>query len=146
MTSYIVKSEHLKVSRDTLHNVTVIAYGALVMAIHRTNRSCLDMWPWNLPMCAISPFAGQNEPAFARYTFQVPVLEPTTPVVTVAPTHSSTVACSISPPAGTVLNAFDITCKASPFCSTGCSYCFKTDTGQNVSLRGIEYLSVGCNE
>ncbi|XP_075878911.1 polycystin-1-like protein 2 [Nelusetta ayraudi] len=117
MTTYIVKSEHLKVSRDTLHNVTVIAYG-------------------------------QKEPAFARYTFQIPVLEPTTPVVTVAPTHSSPVSCSISPPTGSVLNAFDITCKASTFCSKGCSYCFKTDTGNHLRCSDTEevkslYLPLG---
>ncbi|KAF7662063.1 hypothetical protein LDENG_00247400, partial [Lucifuga dentata] len=40
-----------------------------------------------------------------------------------APTPPS---CSISPPTGTVLDAFDITCQASSFCSAGCLYCFKS--------------------
>lgn len=87
-------------------------------------------------MYVSSSFAGNKEPGFARYTIPVPVLEPTVPVVTDAPADSSPVSCNIFPPTGTVLDAFDITCKASSFCSAGCSYCFRTDTGENVSLRG----------
>lgn len=87
-------------------------------------------------MYVSSSFAGNKEPGFARYTIPVPVPEPTIPVVTDAPADSSPVSCSIFPTTGTVLDAFDITCKASSFCSAGCSYCFRTDTGENVSLRG----------
>lgn len=87
-------------------------------------------------MYVSSSFAGNKEPGFARYTIPVPVLEPTVPVGTDAPADLSPVSCSIFPPTGTVLDAFDITCKASSFCSAGCSYCFRTDAGENVSLRG----------
>uniref|UniRef100_A0A8D3EA04 Polycystic kidney disease protein 1-like 2 n=1 Tax=Scophthalmus maximus TaxID=52904 RepID=A0A8D3EA04_SCOMX len=71
-TEYIVPSQHLKVSRDTLYNISVIAYGAILRI------------------------------------------------------------SSISPTSGTVLDAFNITCKPSPFCSAGCFYCFKTDQGEIV--------------
>nr|XP_020466514.1 polycystic kidney disease protein 1-like 2 [Monopterus albus] len=87
-TEYVVHSQHLKVSRDTLHNINVIAYG-------------------------------KKEPGFARYTLPLPI--PHTP------------SCSISPPSGTVLDAFDITCTPSSFCSAGCFYCFQTNTG--IHLR-----------
>ncbi|XP_058485671.1 polycystin-1-like protein 2 [Solea solea] len=110
---YIVQSQHLKVSRDTRQNITVIAYG-------------------------------NNELGFAKYTLPVPDPQPTEPPpsTTVAPTTEapttealtapSPPSCSISPTSGTVLDAFDITCKPSSFCSEGCSYCFKTDTGTHL--------------
>ncbi|XP_035483332.2 polycystic kidney disease protein 1-like 2 isoform X1 [Scophthalmus maximus] len=93
-TEYIVPSQHLKVSRDTLYNISVIAYG-------------------------------KNEPGFAKFTLPVPGPEPTEPAAT-------TTECSISPTSGTVLDAFNITCKPSPFCSAGCFYCFKTDQGKHL--------------
>lgn len=77
-------------------------------------------------------FTGKKEPGFAKYTFPIPGPEPTEPAATDAPTDPSPLSCSISPPSGTVLDAFDITCEASSFCSTGCFYCFKTDAGENV--------------
>uniref|UniRef100_A0A8C7X7D8 Polycystic kidney disease 1 like 2a n=1 Tax=Oryzias sinensis TaxID=183150 RepID=A0A8C7X7D8_9TELE len=40
--------------------------------------------------------------------------------------------CSISPPSGTVLQTFDITCEAKSFCEAGCLYCFKTSTGKDL--------------
>ncbi|XP_078114747.1 polycystin-1-like protein 2 [Sander vitreus] len=98
---YVVHSQHLKVSRDTLHNISVIAYG-------------------------------KSEPGFAKYTFPIPGAEPTEPAATDAPAEPRPPSCSVSPPSGTVLDAFDITCKASSFCSTGCLYCFKTDTGKHL--------------
>ncbi|XP_032371632.1 polycystic kidney disease protein 1-like 2 [Etheostoma spectabile] len=100
-TEYVVHSQHLKVSRDTLHNISVIAYGKSV-------------------------------PGFAKYTFPIPGAEPTEPAATDAPAEPRPPSCSVSPPSGTVLDAFDITCKASSFCSTGCLYCFKTDTGKHL--------------
>ncbi|XP_051235467.1 polycystic kidney disease protein 1-like 2 isoform X2 [Dicentrarchus labrax] len=107
-TEYVINSQHLKVSRDTLHNISVIAYG-------------------------------KKQPGFAKYTLPIPGPEPTEPaaqlvsgVTADAPTDPSPPFCSISPPTGTVLDAFDITCKASSFCSTGCLYCFKTDTGKHL--------------
>ncbi|XP_044057560.1 polycystic kidney disease protein 1-like 2 isoform X2 [Siniperca chuatsi] len=105
-TEYVVHSQHLKVSRDTLHNISVIAYG-------------------------------KKEAGFAKYTIPIPGPEPTEPsansaVTTDRPADTSPPSCSISPLSGTVLNAFDITCKASSFCSTGCFYCFKTDTGKHL--------------
>ncbi|KAK5935294.1 hypothetical protein CgunFtcFv8_020669 [Champsocephalus gunnari] len=101
ITEYVVHSQHLKVSRETSHNISVIAYG-------------------------------QNEPGFAKYTLPVPGPEPTEPAATDAPAELSPPSCSISPESGTVLDAFDITCQASSFCSTGCLYCFKTDTGKHL--------------
>ncbi|XP_036950669.1 polycystic kidney disease protein 1-like 2 isoform X1 [Acanthopagrus latus] len=97
-TEYVVHSQHLKTSRETLHNISVIAYSKTV-------------------------------PGFAKYTLPIPGPAPTEPAAPTAPTPPS---CSISPGSGTVLDAFDITCKATSFCSTGCSYCFKTDTGQHL--------------
>ncbi|XP_029281679.1 polycystic kidney disease protein 1-like 2 [Cottoperca gobio] len=94
-TEYVVHSQHLKVSRETLHNISVIAYGT-------------------------------NKTGFAKYTFTIPDPESAEPAATDAPS------CSISPQSGTVLDAFDITCKASSFCSSGCLYCFKTDTGKHL--------------
>ncbi|XP_022621079.1 polycystic kidney disease protein 1-like 2 [Seriola dumerili] len=95
-TEYSVHSQHLNVSRHTLQNISVIAYG-------------------------------KKKPGFAKYTLPLPGPEPTD-----APTDSSPPSCSISPTSGTVLDAFDITCKPSSFCSEGCFYCFKTDTGKHL--------------
>ncbi|XP_068452137.1 polycystin-1-like protein 2 [Clinocottus analis] len=100
-TEYFVHSQHLKVSRDALHNISVIAYG-------------------------------KDMPGFAKYTFPIPGPEPTEPAATEAPADNRPPSCSISPPSGSVLDAFDITCKSSSFCSTGCLYCFKTDTGKHL--------------
>nr|XP_046243263.1 polycystic kidney disease protein 1-like 2 isoform X2 [Scatophagus argus] len=105
-TEYVIHSQHLKVSRDTLNNITVIAYG-------------------------------KDKPGFAKYTLPIPGPEPTQPPATDAPTEPSPPSCSISPPSGTVLDAFDITCKASSFCSKGCSYCFKTDTGKHLRCSNV---------
>ncbi|XP_040894682.1 polycystic kidney disease protein 1-like 2 [Toxotes jaculatrix] len=105
-TEYIVHSQHLKVSRDTLHNISVIAYG-------------------------------KREPGFTKYTLPIPSPVPTEQAAnpretTDAPTDLSPPSCSISPTSGTVLDAFDMTCKPSSFCSAGCFYCFKTDTGKHL--------------
>ncbi|XP_042266661.1 polycystic kidney disease protein 1-like 2 [Thunnus maccoyii] len=100
-TELIVHSHLLKVSRDTLQNISVIAYG-------------------------------KNKTGFAKYTLPIPGPEPTELATTETPADHSAASCSISPLSGTVLDAFDITCKASPFCSTGCLYCFKTDTGKHL--------------
>ncbi|XP_029000907.1 polycystic kidney disease protein 1-like 2 isoform X2 [Betta splendens] len=96
-TEYVVLSQHLNMSRETLHNITVIAYG-------------------------------KTETGFAKYTLPVPGREPARS--SDGPTDPQPVSCSISPPSGTVLDAFDITCEPSPFCSAGCFYCFRTGTGQ----------------
>uniref|UniRef100_A0A668V1H7 Polycystic kidney disease 1 like 2a n=1 Tax=Oreochromis aureus TaxID=47969 RepID=A0A668V1H7_OREAU len=78
-----------------------------------------------------------KEPSFVKYTLPIPDPEPTEPptnlvFTTDAPMDPSVPSCSISPPSGTVLDAFDITCKTTSFCSTGCLYCFKTNTGESV--------------
>ncbi|XP_071766137.2 polycystin-1-like protein 2 [Centroberyx gerrardi] len=105
-TEYTVNSQHLIDAKDALDNITVIAYG-------------------------------KNEPGFARYTILIPGAMPTEPaaaseVTTGPPTTPSPPSCSISPLSGTVLDAFNISCKASSFCSTGCLYCFKTDSGKHL--------------
>ncbi|XP_026176225.1 polycystic kidney disease protein 1-like 2 [Mastacembelus armatus] len=92
-TEYAVQSQHLLVSMDTLHNITVIAHG-------------------------------KKDLGFAKYTLPIPGPEITTP--------AHPLSCSISPPSGTVLDAFDITCKAGSFCSSGCDYCIKTSTGTHL--------------
>ncbi|XP_054473206.1 polycystic kidney disease protein 1-like 2 [Anoplopoma fimbria] len=74
----------------------------------------------------------KNELGFAKYTFPIPGPEPTEPAATDAPADNRPPSCSISPSSGTVLDAFDITCKSSSFCSRGCLYCFKTDTGKHL--------------
>ncbi|XP_039867914.1 polycystic kidney disease protein 1-like 2 [Simochromis diagramma] len=103
---YTVHSQYLKVSRDMQQNITVIAYD-------------------------------KKEPGFVKYTLPIPDPEPTEPptnsvVTTDALMDPSVPSCSISPPSGTVLDAFDITCKTTSFCSTGCLYCFKTNTGTHL--------------
>ncbi|XP_076592785.1 polycystin-1-like protein 2 [Chaetodon auriga] len=61
----------------------------------------------------ISVFAyGQREPGFAKYTLPIPGPEPTAQTSTDAPPEPAPPSCSISPPSGTVLDAFNITCKA----------------------------------
>ncbi|XP_033504613.2 polycystin-1-like protein 2 [Epinephelus lanceolatus] len=100
-TEYTLHSQHLKVSRDTLQNISVIAYG-------------------------------KNEPGFARYIFPIPAPEPTEAAATDAAADSTSPSCSISPTSGTVLDAFDITCTVNSFCSAGCVYCLKTDTGKHL--------------
>ncbi|XP_054627000.1 polycystic kidney disease protein 1-like 2 [Dunckerocampus dactyliophorus] len=79
---------------------------------------------------------GKSELGYARYTLPIPDPEPTSraPVDPVPPT------CSISPPSGTILDAFDITCQASSFCSSGCLYCFKTDTGKHLRCSNTEVV------
>ncbi|XP_019954244.2 polycystin-1-like protein 2 isoform X2 [Paralichthys olivaceus] len=102
-TEYTVHKQHLKLSRDNLQNISVIAYD-------------------------------KKGAGFARFTLPVPDPEPTEPATnpTDAPTGPSPPSCSISPTSGTVLDAFDITCKPSSFCSAGCFYCFTTDTGKHL--------------
>ncbi|XP_071754722.2 polycystin-1-like protein 2 [Centroberyx gerrardi] len=45
--------------------------------------------------------------------------------------NSGSLSCSISPPIGTVLDAFNITCKTEIPCPN-CQYCFKTDEGKHL--------------
>ncbi|XP_071389094.1 polycystin-1-like protein 2 [Centroberyx affinis] len=45
--------------------------------------------------------------------------------------NSGSLSCSISPPNGTVLDAFNITCKTEISCPN-CQYCFKTDEGKHL--------------
>eukprot|EP00066_Takifugu_rubripes_P019390 XP_011608656.1 PREDICTED: polycystic kidney disease protein 1-like 3 [Takifugu rubripes] len=116
-TEYVVRSQQLKLSKETFRNISVVVYG-------------------------------KTEPGFASYTLPIPDAEPTKPSATGAPADPSPPSCSISPSSGTVLDAFDITCSASAFCSTGCSYCFKTDTGNHLrcstaaEVRSV-YLPLG---
>uniref|UniRef100_A0A8C3A6T3 Polycystic kidney disease 1 like 2a n=1 Tax=Cyclopterus lumpus TaxID=8103 RepID=A0A8C3A6T3_CYCLU len=119
-TEYVVHSQQLKVSRDVLHNISVIAYGAFSSYSH-------DVLFSN------------------AYTFPIPGPEPTKPAATEVPADTRPPSCSISPPSGTVLDAFDITCKTSSFCSTGCLYCFKTDTGENINANEVKsvFLPLG---
>ncbi|XP_077451223.1 polycystin-1-like protein 2 [Stigmatopora argus] len=68
---------------------------------------------------------GTSGLSFARYTLPIPDPEPTP-------------SCSIFPLSGTVLDSFDITCQASSFCSSGCQYCFQTDTGKHLRCSNVE--------
>ncbi|XP_061738629.1 polycystin-1-like protein 2 isoform X1 [Nerophis ophidion] len=77
---------------------------------------------------------GTSDLGYARYTLPIPDPEPTTQ----APADPQPPTCSISPPSGTVLDAFDITCQAGSFCPSGCLYCFKTDTGKHLRCSNIE--------
>uniref|UniRef100_A0A672I0K4 Polycystic kidney disease 1 like 2a n=1 Tax=Salarias fasciatus TaxID=181472 RepID=A0A672I0K4_SALFA len=104
---YSVHSQLLKVSRDKKENITVYAYGGFSQSI--VTSSFL--------------YTGKNVPGFAKYVLPVPDPEPSGP---------PELSCSISPPSGTVLDAFNITCKETSFCSTGCVYCFKTNTGKHL--------------
>ncbi|KAM4597252.1 polycystin-1-like protein 2 [Fundulus diaphanus] len=70
---------------------------------------------------------GEKVPGFAKYSIPIPGPE------TAVPSSSPAVpACSISPHSGTVLDAFKITCESTSFCSAGCFYCFKTNTGKHL--------------
>ncbi|KAM7014972.1 polycystin-1-like protein 2 [Tautogolabrus adspersus] len=75
---------------------------------------------------------GTREPGFVKFTLPIPGPDPTEPATTDAPADPTSLSCSISPPSGTVLDAFDISCKTNTFCSKGCVYCFKTDTGKHL--------------
>ncbi|XP_023806866.1 polycystic kidney disease protein 1-like 2 [Oryzias latipes] len=70
---------------------------------------------------------GKTVPGFVNYTLPVPGFHPE---VTFDP--PAVPSCSISPPSGTVLQTFDITCEAKSFCEAGCLYCFKTSTGKDL--------------
>ncbi|XP_034536196.1 polycystic kidney disease protein 1-like 2 [Notolabrus celidotus] len=72
---------------------------------------------------------GKEQLGFANFTLPIPGPDPTEPPEN--PT-TATPSCSISPLSGTVLDAFDINCETSSFCSKGCVYCFKTDTGKHL--------------
>ncbi|KAK2854028.1 hypothetical protein Q5P01_006689 [Channa striata] len=98
-TEYVVFRQYLKMSRDMLKNIHVIAYG-------------------------------KRESGFVKYTIPIPGPEPSQP--SEVPTVPHPILCSISPPSGTVFDAFKISCKQSSFCSAGCFYCFKTDTGKHL--------------
>ncbi|XP_078480345.1 LOW QUALITY PROTEIN: polycystin-1-like protein 2, partial [Lampetra planeri] len=87
-TEFVVQSRRLKVSRDTMRNITVIAYG----------------------------------------------------VTTETPAAAAAPSCSISPPSGTVLDAFDITCQPTSFCSSGCVYCLKTDKGSHLRCSNADVV------
>ncbi|KAM4743702.1 polycystin-1-like protein 2 [Anableps anableps] len=69
---------------------------------------------------------GEKVPGFAKYS--IPVAGPEKAV----PTDFPAVPCSISPHSGTVFDAFEITCESTSFCTTGCLYCFKTNTGKHL--------------
>ncbi|XP_038154610.1 polycystic kidney disease protein 1-like 2 [Cyprinodon tularosa] len=62
---------------------------------------------------------GKKVPGFVKYSIPIPAA-PAVPT------------CSISPQSGNVLDAFEITCELTSFCSTGCLYCLKTDTGKHL--------------
>ncbi|MEQ2239228.1 hypothetical protein ILYODFUR_002316, partial [Ilyodon furcidens] len=68
---------------------------------------------------------GEDIPGFAKYI--IPIPGPDTAVPANAPAVPT---CTISPHSGTVLDPFEITCESMSFCSTGCLYCFRTDTGK----------------
>ncbi|KAM9408292.1 LOW QUALITY PROTEIN: polycystin-1-like protein 2 [Pholidichthys leucotaenia] len=78
------------------------------------------------------------EPRFVRYTLPIPGPDPTETAVTDGPTAPTLPSCSIYPPSGTVLDAFDIVCKETSFCSTGCLYCFKTSTGTHLRCSNVQ--------
>ncbi|CAG5856045.1 unnamed protein product [Menidia menidia] len=78
---------------------------------------------------------GKTVPGFVKYSLPVPTHDPV--LTTDAPAVAS---CNISPRSGTVLDPFDITCKATPFCSTGCLYCFKTSTGKHLRCSNSNEL------
>uniref|UniRef100_A0AAV2LQ61 Polycystic kidney disease 1 like 2a n=1 Tax=Knipowitschia caucasica TaxID=637954 RepID=A0AAV2LQ61_KNICA len=100
-TEYIVSSQHLIMSRDTMQNIVVIAYG-------------------------------KTEAGFAKFTLPIPDPSPSpSPPATTRPA-ADTISCSITPSAGTVLDAFNIMCKTSLSCSSGCLYCIKTDMGKHL--------------
>ncbi|XP_015238922.1 PREDICTED: polycystic kidney disease protein 1-like 2 [Cyprinodon variegatus] len=65
------------------------------------------------------PLEGKKVPGFIKYSIPIPAA-PAVPT------------CSISPQSGNVLDAFEITCELTSFCSTGCLYCLKTDTGKHL--------------
>ncbi|XP_034046435.1 polycystic kidney disease protein 1-like 2 [Thalassophryne amazonica] len=69
---------------------------------------------------------GKKEPGFAKYTILAPGAEPNEET----PATPRGLSCSVSPQSGTVLDAFDISCETSSFCSAGCFYCFRTDDGK----------------
>lgn len=94
---------------------------------NRINYTAIAMHFINLSFIV---FSGKKDLGFAKYTLPVPDPEPPQP--SNVPPDSHAIQCSISPPSGTVLDAFDISCKLSSFCSAGCFYCFKTDTGEKV--------------
>ncbi|XP_053722204.1 polycystic kidney disease protein 1-like 2 [Synchiropus splendidus] len=109
---YVVQSHHLKASLETQRNITVVAYG-------------------------------KNMPGFAKYTLPIPEPEPTEQPTTAAATtvsFDSEPSCSIFPLSGTVLDAFDITCKPGSFCSAGCVYCLMTDTGKHLRCSPANVL------
>uniref|UniRef100_A0A8C4HVJ1 Polycystic kidney disease protein 1-like 2 n=1 Tax=Dicentrarchus labrax TaxID=13489 RepID=A0A8C4HVJ1_DICLA len=146
-------------ARDTLSETRDMLNGSLQLYIYFYSRSCdncasinvSDHVKLRLSCVTTCPdvvwyiedpkplTVSKKQPGFAKYTLPIPGPEPTEPaaqlvsgVTADAPTDPSPPFCSISPPTGTVLDAFDITCKASSFCSTGCLYCFKTDTGKHL--------------
>ncbi|XP_077374484.1 polycystin-1-like protein 2 [Festucalex cinctus] len=75
---------------------------------------------------------GKWERGYAKYSLPIPDPEPTQ-----APSDPT---CSILPLSGTVLDSFDITCQARSFCSSGCLYCFKTDTGKHLRCSDKEFV------
>ncbi|XP_028329737.1 polycystic kidney disease protein 1-like 2 [Gouania willdenowi] len=78
----------------------------------------------------ISVFAyTKHEPGFVKYTLPIPGPDLPEPPVNSDPSAFS---CSISPPSGTVLDAFNITCDEISFCISNCLYCFKTNTGDHL--------------
>ncbi|XP_072321390.1 polycystin-1-like protein 2 [Eucyclogobius newberryi] len=75
---------------------------------------------------------GKTKAGFAKYMLPIPDPPPTpTPPVTSSPA-ADIISCSISPSAGTILDAFNIMCKTSLTCSSGCVYCIKTDMGKHL--------------
>lgn len=138
----MIHSQQLKQSMETLSNITVIVYG--LFSFHY---QCFEYFKKMFIKVSLlfSCFPGKREPGFVNYTLPIPYAEPTKLPDLDAPADPSPPSCSISPPSGTVLDAFDITCRVSSFCSKGCSYCFKTDTGKNVYFVPVKNNNVGGN-
>ncbi|XP_017296853.3 polycystic kidney disease protein 1-like 2 [Kryptolebias marmoratus] len=79
---------------------------------------------------------GKTVPGFVKYS--IPIPGPEEPLTADAPDALS---CSISPSSGTVLDAFEIACKAAAFCSTDCLYCFKTNTGKHLQCSNTNEVN-----
>lgn len=118
------------------HSINVVAYGAFSSHSQAKSSRFLLLHssmfnPAYLPVLSFKNLLNQNPiyigkmvSGFVKYS--IPIPGPEGAVTADAPTVPS---CSIYPTSGTVLDAFEITCKATSFCLTGCLYCLKTNTG-----------------
>nr|XP_043906417.1 polycystic kidney disease protein 1-like 2 [Solea senegalensis] len=131
---YTVSYSYLALAKSAGLDVTVVVTSSLSLLSRpyyakytiKTSSTAIPAPTTNNPTTMVTTAKAEDTPA-APAAPATPATSATSPPTTTIsdPTISDGLSCSISPSRGTVLDAFNITCKTEDPCSY-CDYCFKT--------------------